>query len=436
MTNIPVTEILRPKTDVGPVTWDRCELVPPVCGVPLARNVAAARLPMSECTDDMFPFYKDNRGSAYKTVEKGNRVLTDRNGKEIMLTNFQVRLVLGLSALISSYRVADVSISSYLEKMRQDGFVPQNWNGGIDFFIDFQKFANFILRRRANQRERFMVTKALLELAEIDHVQQIEKGKYYMVSPLLSFAGGMMTAVKQEGAEERISKETKEDVERRQIMAEELQHTLEVLKTELDGIGDLTKVQWTEDVQSKLSTITKMGKQIAILRNCGELEGAWMRVSSLFFWRLDERYAFISPKIFNIWGKAGTRTEVFGIMLMQLLSVFGGKHVAADKELSKARKALKGRQEIGTEDRENIIDQAMTYTEGEESILSRVSRDFGGARQTSSFRKQIAQAAEAYLEIGLVKKWQEEEGKKGRMFKFVLNYDYNSSANIELLTNK
>ena len=162
-----------------------------------------------------------------------------------------------------------------------------------------------------------------------------------------------------------------------------------------------------------------------------QLDADFMRISfgSIFFYELYNKYAVIKPSLFRIWGQAGsgTDTELFNILLSDLLAKYSGHRIAA---LNEAKKIDKQRNKYKTDEsyfsaRAKAQKDALTYSEYTYNILRRVTRDYSSSRQYRAlFKKDMENAEKALLRYGLLTEVRHTKTDKGERVDFVFNIDY------------
>ena len=165
-----------------------------------------------------------------------------------------------------------------------------------------------------------------------------------------------------------------------------------------------------------------------------QLDADFMRISfgSIFFYELYNKYAVIKPSLFRIWGQAGsgTDTELFNILLSDLLAKYSGHRIAA---LNEAKKIDKQRNKYKTDEsyfsaRAKAQRDALTYSEYTYNILRRVTRDYSSSRQYRAlFKKDMENAEKALLRYGLLTEVRHTKTDKGERVDFVFNIDYDKN---------
>ena len=165
-----------------------------------------------------------------------------------------------------------------------------------------------------------------------------------------------------------------------------------------------------------------------------QLDADFMRISfgSIFFYELYNKYAVIKPSLFRIWGQAGsgTDTELFNILLSDLLAKYSGHRIAA---LNEAKKIDKQRNKYKTDEsyfsaRAKAQKDALTYSEYTYNILRRVTRDYSSSRQYRAlFKKDMENAEKALLRYGLLTEVRHTKTDKGERVDFVFNIDYDKN---------
>lgn len=154
---------------------------------------------------------------------------------------------------------------------------------------------------------------------------------------------------------------------------------------------------------------------------------------NIFFYKLNSRFGTLTPKVFKVWGKKGTNTELFGILLSNILHVQWGFRKAASEAETHIRNS-KENKGLPKEKLEKIIkkarEEAMTYELNVASIKSKVTTDYDGTRKMrQTFWKNFEAAKQGLIEIGLIKDARPGKGAKGQeKISFILDENYNCTA--------
>lgn len=164
------------------------------------------------------------------------------------------------------------------------------------------------------------------------------------------------------------------------------------------------------------------------------LEAIELEFSPIFFYQLGTGFAMIPDKLFEIWGKKGTRSDLFVNLLSQLFSVYGNHHSAYEAATRKARIDNKNRK---PEDIDKIVAKAqrdaLMYSELSTTIQSRTTTDYASTRaQRKRFIADVESACNAIKELGLITGYKRVNAKSGERWDFFFNPDYNKAVEAEL----
>ena len=188
----------------------------------------------------------------------------------------------------------------------------------------------------------------------------------------------------------------------------------------------------TKEGQLRLiAPIIQTSEQVEDLSENKTLDADYIAVTfgSIFFYELYSKYAIVKPKLFQLWGKAGsgTDTEPFGVLLSDLLAKYSGHRIAslnAVKALSKSNKYKT--EEAYFKARAKVQRDALTYSEYATTLQERVTVGYGDSReQRRRFFRDLDRAIGALQEYGLItKETRVVDTEKGKRIDFVFNIDY------------
>lgn len=213
----------------------------------------------------------------------------------------------------------------------------------------------------------------------------------------------------------------------------------EILK-DLRLIAEMKQVQTfgeygTEEGKLRfVASLINITEQLEDLSKGKEKDWDFVNVQfgSIFFYELYKKYAIIKPSLFQIWGKAGsgTDTELFGILLSDLLEKYSGHKIAYLK--AKAKKGTQGKAYFSSLASERK--KALTYSEYTSTIMERVSTGYGDSReQKRRFAVDLEKAITALVEYGLIKEARVSKTSKGERVDFVFNEEYTHQSEEPLL---
>lgn len=148
-----------------------------------------------------------------------------------------------------------------------------------------------------------------------------------------------------------------------------------------------------------------------------------------FFYGLSNRFATITPKLFEVWGKKGRGTELFSVLLSSIFSVYWHYRQAANKaegEVRKEHSSSYSKEELDkaiAEARRN----AMSYELNISSIKQRVTTDYESSRANKArFWSDLQNAIDGFKELDLITEVIISRGAKGQeKVTFILSDTYN-----------
>lgn len=206
-------------------------------------------------------------------------------------------------------------------------------------------------------------------------------------------------------------------------------------------LEELRTLSEVKQVQTFLVNGTKEGKvrfiapliqiqeQLEDLSPDKELNADFVRISfgSIFFYELYNRYAVVKPTLFRIWGKAGsgTDTELFNILLSDLLAKYSAHRIAALKAVDGIKKGKYKTEASYFAARNKAQRNALTYSEYAYNLRRRVTTDYESQRVYKAlFKKHLQNAINALIEYGLITEARYTKAEKGERIDFVFNIDY------------
>lgn len=209
----------------------------------------------------------------------------------------------------------------------------------------------------------------------------------------------------------------------------------EILIREIYNLANTEQVQIVgsgDNMVKFLAPIVSLGRKALDLspERINDIDKIEIWFGSLFFTGLNNRYAVITPKLFDVWQKKGRGTELFSVLLSSIYSVYWHYRQAAEKAEDRVRadKANKGKSK---EELDALIADArrnaMTYELNVSSIKNRVTTDYESQRfYAKKFWLDLDNAIEGFKELGLITHAKVSKGAKGQeKVAFVLSEDYN-----------
>ena len=187
----------------------------------------------------------------------------------------------------------------------------------------------------------------------------------------------------------------------------------------------------TKEGQLRLiAPIIQTSEQVEDLSENKTLDADYIAVTfgSIFFYELYSKYAIVKPKLFQLWGKSGsgTDTELFGVLLSDLLAKYSGHRIASLNAVKALKKSQYKTEEAYFKARAKVQRDALTYSEYVSTLLERVTVGYGDSReQRRRFFRDLDRAIGALQEYGLItKETRVVDTVKGKRVDFVFNIDY------------
>lgn len=206
------------------------------------------------------------------------------------------------------------------------------------------------------------------------------------------------------------------------------------VREEIKNLSEITQIYKFKDGRGGTLTIEAplitLGKRIKYETKDGVVKINRLEVSfeDVFVYEINDKYSLSPITLLQLWNSTGVQTELFTMLLFLLQSVRGhySKHaedtIAAKRaELKKARKEAK---EI-EEELAKLKRERLTYKESITSLLERIdSKRYtkGKYLRFDNLNKDLKQASEALIRIGIVSDYYETTGASGEIIcNFVIN---------------
>jgi len=179
--------------------------------------------------------------------------------------------------------------------------------------------------------------------------------------------------------------------------------------------------------------IIQVVEQLEDLSPDRELNADFVNVmfGSIFFAELYTKFAVIKPELFRIWGTSGsgTDTELFNVLLSDLLSKYSFHRIAAIKAVRELKRG-KYKTEASYYAAVNKVKKIkLTYSEYAHTLRNRVATDYESSRkQKADFKIHLQAAIGALIKIGLITEATMVEADKGIRIDFVFNFDYDKGS--------
>lgn len=219
------------------------------------------------------------------------------------------------------------------------------------------------------------------------------------------------------------------------IFGSSRQRYKEIIIREIYNLAKVRQVQiiGTGDNQVKLTApLIMIGRTMEDLspEKRNNLDVIEVFFGGAFFYGLSNRFAVITPKLFEVWGKKGRATELFSVLLSSIFSVYWHYRQAASKAEERVRKDWSKQKLPKTELDKEIAEArrtAMTYELNISSIKQRITTDYDSQRSYKArFYSDLQNAIDGFKELDLIKEGIIQRGAKGQeKVIFVLSETYN-----------
>lgn len=154
-----------------------------------------------------------------------------------------------------------------------------------------------------------------------------------------------------------------------------------------------------------------------------------------FFQNIKDRFTYLPKKLIKMWGKKGSGTELFGLLLNELLYLLNGYRTAAIKTEKRVKKELKD-SELPQEEKDKILSDALKKTLTAElkysTIMSKISEYYIKQRKNAKFENHLKLAMDFFqYDLGLISEWDTKDGaKNGKKIVFVFNLNYEKNTKL------
>lgn len=327
-----------------------------------AISVALAQNIASRKVPSLFLETKDKKLLELKAIDAQR--LVNREGKPTFLTRRQNKLIFAL-AMCLSQRKDEPEIQAYVRKINE-GKQP---NSRITLPISITELTKTVTpdgNARARQKED--VLEDLKALSEIKQVQ--------------TFGGYSL------------EEENKEE-------------------------GKLRFVASLINITEQVEDVTD-GRKL-------DADFVFIQFGSIFFYQLYNRYAIVKPSLFQMWGKRGngTDTELFDILLADLLAKYSGHRIAGLQAVSALKKGKYKTEEAYYKAKNKVLKNALTYSEYVSTIQDRVTTGYGDSReQKRRFYRDLENAIKALKGYGLITEAKVVKTERGDRVDFTFNLEY------------
>lgn len=303
------------------------------------------------------------------TPTSSSRDYVDRKGKRVKLSSFQTKLVIAFAGVLDT-QLNKPEIADYIRELPYDISDRQEENGrtkklpgSVKIVVDYNALTKLVYSsNRVGGKQVDNVREGVKELSEITQITKIKDNK-----------GGTLT-----------------------------------IEAPLISLGKSIKYETKNGV-------VKINKQEITFED-------------VFVYAITDRYSLAPITFLSLWNSTGVKTELFTMLLVLLQSKRGYKIREAYKTVTEKRIQLNREKQT----KENIERQlaalkrkCLTYSESLYSILERIdSKTYLVGKYTNMKRltKDLTQAKEALLKIGIISDYYETKGTDGGI---VCNFVFN-----------
>ena len=219
----------------------------------------------------------------------------------------------------------------------------------------------------------------------------------------------------------------------KEIVIRELYNLARIRQVQILGSGD-DRVKITAPLIMIGRTMEDLSPE---KRN--NLDAVEIYFGGAFFYGINNRFAVITTKLFEVWGKGGRGTELFSVLLSSIFSVYWHYRQAANKAEERVKKDKLNKKLSKEELQEAIAEarrNAMTYELNVASIKNRVTTDYDSKRSYKArFLTDLKNAIEGFKELNLIEDGRILKGAKGQdKVIFILSEGYNFAEKQESTT--
>ena len=210
----------------------------------------------------------------------------------------------------------------------------------------------------------------------------------------------------------------------KEIIIKEIYQLARIRQVQILGSGD-NKVKLTAPLIMIGRTMEDLSPE---KRN--NLDAIEIYFGGAFFYGINNRFAIITPKLFEVWSKGGRGTELFSVLLSSIFAVYWHYRQAANKAEGRV-KADKNNKRLSKDELQEAIAEArrnaMTYELNVSSIKQRVTTDYDSKRSYKArFYKDLENVIEGFKELDLIADGIVQKGAKGQdKVIFILSESYN-----------
>ena len=216
----------------------------------------------------------------------------------------------------------------------------------------------------------------------------------------------------------------------KETIIREIYNLAHIRQVQILGSGD-NQVKLTSPLILVGATVEDLGPE---KRN--NLDVMEIFFGTAFFYDLSTRYATITPKLFEVWGKSGRGTELFSVLLDSIFSVYWHYRQAANKAEEQVKLYYKTNKIAKGELKEAIAEarrEAMTYELNISTIKQRVTTNYDcNPNMKRKFKQDLQNAINGFKELDLITDGIIQVGAKGQeKVTFILSETYNFTEKVD-----
>ena len=179
--------------------------------------------------------------------------------------------------------------------------------------------------------------------------------------------------------------------------------------------------------------LISLGKRIKYETKDGvvKLNKVEITFEDVFVYEINDKYSLSPVTLLQLWNSTGVQTELFTMLLFLLQNIRGNFISHSQRIVAEKRKELKKAKVEAKEMEEELAKlrrSTLTYKEGITSLLERIdSKKYhtGKYLNRPKLSKDLQQAEEALLQIGIISEYYETLGSSGdKVCNFVINENW------------
>ena len=206
------------------------------------------------------------------------------------------------------------------------------------------------------------------------------------------------------------------------------------VREEIVKLSEISQTYKFKDSRGGTLTIEapliSLGKKIKYETKDGvvKLNKVEITFEDVFVYEINDKYSLSPVTLLQLWNNTGVQTELFTMLLFLLQNIRGNFVSHSQQIVAERRKELKKAKVEAKEMEEELAKlrkSTLTYKEGITSLLERIDRKkyhTGKYLNMPKLSKDLQQAEEALLQIGIISEYYETLGSSGdKVCNFVIN---------------